>query len=159
MFDIADYNAQTGPLVSVVNASTGTIERFMVVASGTIVPFTTTVDVDPANGQSPLPVAPTLIAALTLHVVGVAQQQISPGKRGVARRRGMTFIRVGAQTLNMNSAAVTTTTAGAVAGSTGHMAVFYCSVTASQTINFGTTQFPFTVSHAYGYLNCEPFLV
>lgn len=158
MYEVGDSHGRAGNVVSVVNASTATIEKFMCVVSGTIVPFTTTVDITPAIGQSPLPVAPSIVANAVAHVVGFAQEQIAPGKKGTARRRGFSFVRVAANALNAGSNAATTTTPGVVAGSTAALTPFYCSITASQTIDFGGgLVFGFTVSHAYGYINCEPW--
>ena len=155
MFPIADYNAAPGPILQVVNGSTGTIEKYMYCIGGIGINWTTALDVDPSLGQSPPTVVPGATNGLVAQVFGVAADRILPGKRGTLLRRGMTFVRVAGQALNLNQQGVTSSVVGTIIGSTGNMPIFFCSITASPTIFLGTTRYDFTVSHAYGFFNCE----
>ena len=140
--------------VTVVNGgSTATIEKYMVVACGVGVPWTTTLDVDASIGKCPPSVAATTLSNQT-NAFGIAQVQMGPGKVGTIRRFGLTFVRVGGQTINAGQRGATTAaavvTGGVVTTASDAAAVFYCQVTASVGITYENTLISFTVSHALG---------
>ena len=142
-------------LVDVVNVSTGTIEKFMLVARSVAVTLSGLPDVDPSTGDYPQSVIPNNSISFTgFSPFGIAQERIAPADRGsVLTPFGASIVRVGSQTFAAGSRGGPLTTAGTVAGTTGDLAVFFCTMTASETlVIFGQT-YTFTVSHAYGFLD------
>jgi len=141
--------------VPVVNVSSDTIQPYMVVAVGKLGGlWTSTGDVNAALPYgTPLPCAATTIGNQT-NAFGILQgSAIGPGKVGIVRRLGHSFVRVGGATLAMGDRGATNTVIGAVVVTVSdNSAVFYCQITASTTIvdKNGIPYGTWTVSHAFG---------
>ena len=151
---IAGRYEEGGDYVKIFNASTFTIEKYMVVCAGASVPTTTTNEINPLTGETMIQVMPNTVVAESNRAVGIAQQVIPPGTAGTALIFGRSFVRVAGQTLNANGRAhVSGAITGTVIVSTADPCVFLALSAASTGFNSGAIVETFTVSHALGFAN------